>query len=145
MAMIKVDINGSRFTVGSPPKPKNDMEGRQRQDRVTGTPLFTTQLVKVDEEGAEIVAVTTPGAPQFAQGAEVRPVSLVAIPWQQGQRSGVAFKADAIEPAQRSGAVVEGVLTHPAGGDGSGRTSPAPRPLPGPSSRSSVRSPGRRH
>ncbi len=100
MAQIKVDINGSRFTVGAPPKPKNDMEGRQRQDRMTGAPLFVTQLVKVDEEGAEIVAVTTPHAPQVEQGAEVRPVSLVAIPWQQGQRSGVAFKADAIEPAR---------------------------------------------
>ena len=98
MAMIKVDINGSRFTVGSVPKPKTDMEGRQRQDRMTGAPLFTTQLVKVDDEGAEIVAVTTPGAPAVDQGAEVRPVSLVAIPWQQGQRAGVAFKADAIEP-----------------------------------------------
>jgi hypothetical protein len=98
--MIKVDITGSRFTVGAEPKPKNDMEGRQRTDRMTGTPLFVTQLVKIDEEGAEVVAVTTPGAPKVAQGAEVRPVSLVAIPWQQGQRSGVAFKADAIEPAQ---------------------------------------------
>ena len=112
MAQIKVDINGSRFTVGAPPKPKTDMEGRQRQDRMTGTPLFTTvptsfpviplfttQLVKVDDEGAEILAVTTSGAPQVEQGAEVRPVGLIAIPWQQGQRSGVAFKADRIEPA----------------------------------------------
>ena len=99
MAMIKVDITGSRFTVGSEPKPKNDMEGRQRTDRMTGTPLSVTQLVKIDEDGAEVLAVTTPGVPQVAQGAEVRPVGLVAIPWQQGQRSGVAFKADAIEAA----------------------------------------------
>ncbi|MEU8489730.1 hypothetical protein [Pseudonocardia alni] len=99
MATIKVDITGARYTVGAAPRPKNDMDGRQRTDRQTGTPLFTTQLVKVDAEGAEIVAVTTAGAPQVEQGAEVRPVALIAIPWQQGQRSGVAFKADRIEPA----------------------------------------------
>ena len=99
MATIKVDTTGTRYTVGAAPRPKNDMEGRQRTDRQTGTPLFTTQLVKVDDEGAEILSVTTPGAPSVEQGAEVRPVALIAIPWQQGQRSGVAFKADRIEPA----------------------------------------------
>ena len=99
MATIKVDTTGSRYTVGAAPRPKNDMEGRQRQDRQTGAPLFTTQLVKVDDEGAEILAITTSGAPSVEQGAEVRPVGLIAIPWQQGQRSGVAFKADRIEPA----------------------------------------------
>ncbi|RZT84607.1 hypothetical protein EV383_1454 [Pseudonocardia sediminis] len=98
MAMIKVDTTGARYTVGAVAKPKTDMEGRQRQDRVTGASLFTTQLVKVDAEGAEILSITTPGAPAVDQGAEVRPVNLVAIPWQQGQRAGVAFKADAIEP-----------------------------------------------
>lgn len=99
MATIKVDTTGTRYTVGAAPRPKNDMDGRQRTDRQTGTPLFTTQLVKVDAEGAEILTITTPGAPQVEQGAEVRPVGLVAIPWQQGQRAGVAFKADRIEPA----------------------------------------------
>jgi hypothetical protein len=99
MAAIKVDISASRYSVGVVPKPKSDMEGRQRTDRITGTPLFVTQLIKLDDDGAEIIPVTTPGAPDVGQGAEVRPVNLVAIPWQQGQRSGVAFKADAIEHA----------------------------------------------
>lgn len=99
MAAIKVDISGSRYSVGVVPRPKNDMEGRQRTDRMTGTPLFVTQLIKLDDDGAEIITVTTPGAPDVGQGAEVRPVNLVAIPWQQGQRSGVAFRADSIEHA----------------------------------------------
>lgn len=99
MAAIKVDISGARYSVGAVPKPKNDIEGRQRTDRVTGVGLFVTQLIKLDDEGAEIIPVTTPGSPDVGQGAEVRPVNLIAIPWQQGQRSGVAFKADAIEHA----------------------------------------------
>lgn len=98
MATIKVDSNASQWNVGAAARPKNDMEGRQRTDRATGAALFVTQLVKVDAEGAEIVSVTTSGAPAVDQGASVRPVGLIAIPWQQGERSGVAFKADAIEP-----------------------------------------------
>lgn len=99
MAAIKVDTSGARYSVGAAPKPKNDMEGRQRTDRVSGTPLFVTQLIKLDDDGAEIIAVTTSGEPAVGQGAEVRPVGLIAIPWQQGTRAGVAFKADAIEHA----------------------------------------------
>ena len=49
------------------------MEGRQRTDRVTGAALFVTQLIKLDDEGAEIIPVTTPGSPDVGQGAEVRP------------------------------------------------------------------------
>jgi hypothetical protein len=97
MAAIKVDTSASRYSVGAVPKPKNDMEGKQRTDRMTGALLFTTQLIKLDEDGAEIIAVTTAGDPDLGQGAEVRPVGLIAIPWQQGQRSGVAFKAERIE------------------------------------------------
>lgn len=108
MATIKVDISGARYSVGSEPKPKNDMEGRQRTDRLSGTPLFTTQLIKLDDEGAEIIAVTTPGNPGVGQGAEVRPVNLIAIPWQQDKRAGVAFKADSIDhvvaPSTKGGA-----------------------------------------
>lgn len=94
---IKVKTDGTRYSVGSAPKPKNDMEGKQRTDRVTGQLLFSTQLIKLDEDGAEIIPVTTAGEPDVGQGAEVRPVGLIAIPWQQGQRSGVAYRADAIE------------------------------------------------
>ncbi len=99
MAMIKVDTSGSRYSVGSIPKPKNDQQGNQRTDRMSGAPLFMTQLIQLDEGGAEIINVTTAGRPDLGQGAEVRPVGLIAIPWQQGDRSGVAFKADAIEHA----------------------------------------------
>lgn len=108
MAAIKVDTSASRYSVGVVPKPKNDMEGRQRTDRITGSPLFVTQLIKLDDDGAEIIPVTTPGAPDVGQGAEVRPVNLVAIPWQQAQRSGVAFRADAIEHTPASAPMPKG-------------------------------------
>ena len=94
---IKVTTDGTRYTVGSLPKPKTDQEGRQKRDRVTGEDLMATQLIQIDENGAEVINVTTPGMPRVEQGDEVSPRNLIAIPWQQGQRSGVAFRADALD------------------------------------------------
>jgi hypothetical protein len=99
MATIKVKTEGSRYTMGGAPKPKTDMEGKQRRDRMTGEELFTSQLIQFNDEGAEVLNITTPGAPTPAQGDDVVPVGLIAIPWQQGQRSGVAYRADGIELA----------------------------------------------
>lgn len=99
MATIKVKTEGSRYTMGGAPKPKTDMEGKQRRDRMTGAELFTSQLIQFNDEGAEVLNVTTPGAPTPSQGDDVVPVGLIAIPWQQGQRSGVAYRADGIELA----------------------------------------------
>lgn len=98
MAAIRVDISQDRYSVGSEPKPKTDMQGRQRTDRVTGIGLSTTQLVKIGPEGAEVLNCVTAGVPEVKVGDEVRPRNLIAIPWQQEGRSGVSFKADAIEP-----------------------------------------------
>ena len=75
------------------------MQGQQRMDRLTGVGLFVTQLIELSDEGAQLLNVTTAGCPDVGQGAEVRPMKLIAIPWQQGDRSGVSFKADAIEHA----------------------------------------------
>ncbi|WP_433027561.1 hypothetical protein [Actinomycetospora sp. CA-053990] len=100
---IKVKTDGTRYSVALPPKPKLDMEGRQRTDRVTGVGLSVTQLIQLDEDGAEIINCTTPGVPDVGQGAEVIPTNLIAIPWQQGQRSGVAYRADSIEHVPAAG------------------------------------------
>lgn len=97
MATIRVDISQDRYSVGAAPKPKTDMQGRQRTDRVTGDGLSVTQLVKIGPDGAEVFNCTTAGVPDVAVGDEVRPRNLIAIPWQQDGRSGVSFKADAIE------------------------------------------------
>ena len=95
---IKVKTDGTRYTVGSVPKQKTDMEGRPKRDRVTGDDLMVTQLVQIDENGAEVINCTTPGLPRVQLGDEVVPRNLIAIPWQQGQRAGVAFRADALDP-----------------------------------------------
>lgn len=104
MATIRVKTEGSRYTMGGAPKPKTDMEGKQRRDRMTGEELFSSQVIQFNDEGADVLNITTPGAPTTSQGDDVVPVNLIAIPWQQGQRSGVAYRADGIELAPLSSA-----------------------------------------
>jgi hypothetical protein len=40
----------------SAPQPKNDNDGRQKTDRDTGAPLHVTELVAMDDTGAEVKA-----------------------------------------------------------------------------------------
>ncbi|HET9256641.1 MAG TPA: hypothetical protein VFO16_15775 [Pseudonocardiaceae bacterium] len=86
------------FVVSRAPLPKNDNDGRQKTDRETGAPLHVTELVAMDETGAEVIKVTTPGEPKVAKRQLVRVVRLVATPWVIDGRGGVAFRADSIVP-----------------------------------------------
>ncbi len=103
---LKLDIRGVQFFLTKPPVPKVDREtGTQRADRDTGEMLFTVQVMALDDSGGEVFAVTVPSlasgaAPQVGQ--PVRLFDLVAIPWSQGDRSGVAFRASRWEPAAAS-------------------------------------------
>ena len=68
-------------------------------DRETGLPLWQVQLAALDETGGEVLAVTMAGEPKVSVGAAVALDSLVAIPWSQGDRSGVAYRAARISVA----------------------------------------------
>ena len=97
------DTSRVRFTVSKQPEEKRDLDGKQRSDRRTGELLFTVQLVAFDETGAEVITVTVAGAPpKVVVGQDVLPVELEAIPWNQEKRSGVAFRAREIRPAQHA-------------------------------------------
>ncbi len=104
---LKLDFRGVQFFLTKPPVPKVDRETwTQRADRDTGEMLFTVQVMALDDSGGEVFAVTVPSlaagaAPQVGQ--PVRLFDLVAIPWSQGDRSGVAFRASRWEPAAPSG------------------------------------------
>ena len=95
---LEIKTEGVEFVVSRLPQPKNDNEGRQKSDRETGELLFTTELVAMDDKGAEVIKVTTAGDPKVVkrQGVAVR--RLVANPWNVDGRGGVAFRADAITP-----------------------------------------------
>jgi hypothetical protein len=95
---LEIKTEGVDFVVSRAPLPKNDNDGRQKTDRETGAPLHVTELVAMDETGAEVIKVTTSGAPKVAKRQLVTVARLVATPWVIDGRGGVAFRAEAIVP-----------------------------------------------
>ena len=95
---LEIRTEGVEFVVSRAPQPKNDNDGRQKTDRETGELLHVTELVAMDETGAEVIKVTTAGQPRVTKRQPVTVVKLVATPWNIDGRGGVAFRADAIVP-----------------------------------------------
>lgn len=81
------------------PAPKNDELGRQKADRTTGELQFVTELVAMDDEGAEVIKVTTLGAaPKVTKRQMVTVTGLRVQHWAMEGRSGLSYRADAIAP-----------------------------------------------
>ncbi|MGH3755071.1 MAG: hypothetical protein ACRDRP_20725 [Pseudonocardiaceae bacterium] len=95
---MEIRTEGMEFVVSRAPQPKNGNDGRQKSDRETGAPLHVTELVAMDDTGAEVIKVTTAGEPRVAKRQLVMVVKLVAMPWTIDGRGGVAFRADGIVP-----------------------------------------------
>jgi hypothetical protein len=95
---LELKTDGMEFVVSRAPQHKNDNDGRQKTDRETGAPLHVTELVAMDETGAEVIKVTTAGEPKVVKRQLVTVVKLVATPWNIDGRGGVAFRAEAITP-----------------------------------------------
>jgi hypothetical protein len=94
-----VDTSAIAFLCAMPPEPVIDFETKRPRADDNGEPLFAVQLVALAEGSAEIIAVKTAGtAPAVRQGQPVKVVGLVAQPWTMGDRSGVAFRAQRVEP-----------------------------------------------
>ncbi len=92
-----LDVSQSTFTVTRGVEEKVDENGRQRTNRKTNEPLWTVQVMALDASGGEVLNVTVAGQPpKVSVGQAVIPVGLEAIPWVQGTRSGVAFRAESL-------------------------------------------------
>ena len=91
---IKLDTSMIRFMITKPAEPKMDREkGLQKIDKATGALLWQLQVMALDDTGGEILTVTLDAEPKIGVGEFVQLHDLVAIPWSQGDRSGVAFRA----------------------------------------------------
>src|SRR5919112_3294254 len=95
---LEIKTDGVEFVVSRAPQHKNDNDGRQKTDRETGAPLHVTELVAMDETGAEVIKVTTAGQPRIVKRQLVTVVKLVATPWNIDGRGGGAFRADSLVP-----------------------------------------------
>ena len=102
---LRIDTSGTRFIVTRAPEPRLNFEtGAPKVDTATGMPMYATQVLALDDSGGEVLNVTVAGDPKVTVTQSISVVGLVAIPWVQGDRSGVAFRADALTPATASGA-----------------------------------------
>lgn len=94
---LPVDTSNIRFTCTRAPERRTVREtGQPRIDRETGRELWQVQVMALTAEGAEILAVTVPGEPAVSVGQPVTVDGLVGLPWAQGERSGIAYRASAI-------------------------------------------------
>ncbi|GGM27738.1 hypothetical protein ACFFX1_11835 [Dactylosporangium sucinum] len=100
---LLVNTDAVQFTVTKNPEPKLDQKRQQRFERSSNLPMWSVQMMALDENGAEVLNVTvvSEDRPQVSVGQTVLPVALVALPWSNlddGKlRSGVAFRADSLK------------------------------------------------
>ena len=98
---LYVDTSGKQVTVTKDPVAKNDGQtDRQKTERGTGRPMWSTQVFVLDDDGGEVITVTTAGeVPSVKVGQSVAVSKLEALPWATNGRNGVAFRAEEIKTA----------------------------------------------
>ena len=101
---LYVDTNGKKVTVTKDPIAKTDGQtDRQKTERGTGRLMWSTQVFVLDDNGGEVISVTTAGErPNVTVGQPVGLSKLEALPWSTNGRSGVAFRATEIKTAMNS-------------------------------------------
>jgi hypothetical protein len=95
---LYVDTSAKQITVTLEPVEKKDQNGRQRTERDTGRLMWSTQVFVLDDNGGEVITVTTAGErPNVKVGQPVTLSKLEALPWATNGRNGVAFRASEIK------------------------------------------------
>jgi hypothetical protein len=91
---LYVDISTKQVTVSRESVEKTEQNGRQKTERGTGRPMWSTQVVVLDDDGGEVIAITTADEkPNVKVGQPVSVSKLEALPWATNGRNGVAFRA----------------------------------------------------
>ena len=91
---LYVDTGSKQVTVTKDPAEKLEQNGRQKVERGTGRPMWSTQVFVLDDDGGEVLAITTAGErPNVKVGQVVAVSKLEALPWATNGRNGVAFRA----------------------------------------------------
>ncbi len=96
---IYVDTTDVTFQVAMKSKPKVDEKGTQRSEKGTGRPMWSTQVIALDETGGEVINITTVGEiPSVEVGQFVALEQLEAKAWATNGRNGTAFRAESLKP-----------------------------------------------
>jgi hypothetical protein len=106
-----VDTSTKQVMVSREPVEKTEQNGHQKVERGTGRPMWSTQVFVQDDEGGEVITVTTAGIkPDVAVGQLITLVKLEALPWATNGRNGVAFRAESISSSTPSMQSVKSAL-----------------------------------
>ena len=97
---LYVDTSIKQVQVSKDPVEKTEQNGRQKTERGTGRPMWSTQVFVLDDDGGEVIAITTAGEkPDVKVGQLVSVSKLEALSWATNGRNGVAFRALEIKAA----------------------------------------------
>src|SRR5215467_1158384 len=97
---LYVDTSTKQVTVSRETVEKTEQNGRQKTERGTGRPMWSTQVFVLDDDGGEVIAITTAGEkPDVKVGQLVVVSKLEALPWATNGRNGVAFRAEELKAA----------------------------------------------
>jgi hypothetical protein len=103
---LPIDTSRLQFLVVAAAEPLRQYEeGKPREawaprtDMQTGEVLWRVQLVALGDGEAEIIRVAVPGDPNVSQGEMVRVEGMTAQAWEMDGRSGMAFRATAVQAA----------------------------------------------
>src|SRR5512132_3073045 len=103
---LPIDTSRLQFLVVAPAEPLRQFEeGKPREawaprTDANGEILWRVQLVALGDGEAEIIKVAVPGDPGVAQGEMVRGDGMTAQAGEMEGRSGMAFRATAIQASK---------------------------------------------
>ena len=61
---LHIETSAKQVTVSRDPEEENDQNGRQKTERGTGRPMWSTQVFVLDDDGGEVITITTAGSPR---------------------------------------------------------------------------------
>lgn len=104
------------------PEPKTDFETGEIKKGRDGIAVWTVgvSVRQPDSRRASVIEISVPGEPVgIEEGAPVALVGLVALPWAQGGRNGIAYRAESVTAASGAPAPIApaGKAGRASGGD----------------------------
>jgi hypothetical protein len=95
-----IETSTISFLAVSEPEQMTEHESDKPRLDKDGQALFVLRLVALTTGQAEVLAVRMAGSPpkSLAPGSAVRCIGLTATPWSMGERSGITYRAERIEP-----------------------------------------------
>lgn len=100
MRAIPVKIDGLMLICATPPKARVNLETGEIRTGRDGKEQWQVGICVMQDEQADVVQVVVPGEPKgLNKGQFVVLADLTAVPWEQGDRHGITYRATEIRPA----------------------------------------------